>query len=151
MDSPPRPPTQPPLDPRIRRLTELAFRQGPGREANRLIQQVRGEVRRAQGAAINYEVPLMDRDWDHVREYVAPRLALYLKQKRLGVFDCAPVFLSVFLGQEIFFVRAADFFEHLRLTQGMSEASFAARARTWESTGRPLQGLPPGPDRGSGP
>lgn len=131
-------------------LLGLAFHQGPGAEANTLIDDVRREVKAAQGRAINYEVLLDGKGWDHVREVVAPRLALYLKEKGGGVAQCGALFLSLFRGGDLYFVWANDFFAHYRLREGLSEESFAALATTWERTGRPVAGaLPPLPSAGS--
>ncbi len=130
-------------------LLALAFARGPGLEANRLITEERDRTREAQGVAINYEVMLDGRGWQHLREVVAPRLALYLREKRMGVAACEPVFISFFRGEQLYMVRAADFFEHYRLREGLSREAFDALASTWERTGRPVAGaLPAGPAPG---
>ena len=130
-------------------LLGLAFEQGPGAEANQLIHRVRGEVRAEHGGAINYEVLLDGRDWEYVRRVLAPRLAMYLKEKGGGVGDCATLFLSLFWQGRLHFVRAADFFAHYRQREGLSQESFAALAANWERTGRGAAGaLPAGPAGG---
>ena len=124
-------------------LLGLAFAWGPGAQANQLIHRVRGEVRAAQGGAISYEVLLDGRDWEYVRQVLAPRLALYLKEKGGGVGDCGTLFLSLFWQGQLYFVRAADFFAHYRSREGLSEESFHALAASWERTGRAAVGALP--------
>ncbi len=128
----------------LRSPLALAFRQGPGVEANQLIHEARAEAKAAFGSAVNYEVLLDGKGWSHVREVLAPRLAMFLKEKRLGVADCAPAFLSLFQGDQLYLVRAADFFEHYRLREGLVTEAFSALAGTWERTGKPTAGALPG-------
>jgi len=129
----------------IEGLLALAFAQGAAQQANQLIHDVRGQVAQQQGKGFNYEVVLTGRSSVHLLRVVAPRLALYLRGKRMGVTDCAPVFLSVFWHETIYFVHAADFFELVRESLGLDEAAFAAVARRWAETGVSSAGaLPPG-------
>lgn len=125
----------------IEGLVALAFHDGPAIEANQLIDDVRQRVRAAVGRSVNYEVSLIDRDWSYIEQVVAPRLALFLKAKRLHVGACAPVFLSIFRGERLYFVAAEQFFEYFRAMSGLDEESFAARVRVWETTGKPIAGL----------
>ena len=127
-------------------LLGLAFSQGPGVEANQLINGMRREVKASHGRATNYEVLLDGKGWDYVREVMAPRLALYLKEKGGGVAHGGGVFLSLFCGENLYFVWAHDFFTYYKDRAGLSDEAFAALASTWERTGRHVAGaLPPGP------
>jgi hypothetical protein len=129
----------------IEGLLALAFAQGPAPQANQLIHDVRGQVAREQGKGFNYEVVLTGRSSVHLLRVVAPRLALYLKGKRMGVEDCGPVFLSVFWHETLHFVRARDFFELVREGMGLDEEAFVAVTRRWAETGVSSAGaLPPG-------
>ncbi|MCA9673310.1 MAG: hypothetical protein KC503_47295 [Myxococcales bacterium] len=133
----------------LTRLLEAAFDTGPAREANTLISETRGRVRSALGASFNYEVSLLEIDdasaaWSHLERVVAPRLALYLKSKRMNVASCAPVFVSLFYGDTLHFVAATDFFAEIRDASGLDEQAFAERARVWEKTGRAYAALLPG-------
>ena len=126
-------------------LKALAFHQGPAYRANQLIYDVREGVRARHGTGLNYEVSLIDKGLDHLLEIVGPRLALYLRAKRRTVSNCADVFLSIFIGETLYFVRAADFFRFVREILGMDEEAFGALARIWGRTGRAAIGaLPPG-------
>jgi hypothetical protein len=127
-------------------LLRHAFREGPAEEANSLIDEVRRQVSAEWGRACNYEVLLTGRSWTYVSQVVAPRLALFLRSKRLSVRSCGSVFLSLFLGDRLYFLGAEDFYRGVRLAEGWSDEAFAALARTWEETGRAAAGaLPPGP------
>jgi hypothetical protein len=125
------------------RLTAVAFHQGPAYRANELIDEVRSNLAAELGEAYNYEVPLSGRSWDYLRQVVAPRLALYLRSKRLAVGRCAPLFLSVFVGDVLYFIHAADFYEQVRLADGLEEEAFASLARIWEQTGQGVIGALP--------
>jgi hypothetical protein len=130
-------------------LLERSFHSGPPVEANQLIDDVRQQVKAAQGRAVNYEIALMGRGWDYLRQKVAPLLALFLKDKRMKAESCAPCFISLFSDDALHFIRAQDFFEHLRQAEGLDRASFAQMVRTWEQTGRrSVAALLPGPDPG---
>jgi hypothetical protein len=118
------------------RYTGLAFRQGPAPQANQLIDEVRRATRDELGAAVNYEIVLDGRAPDYLAREVAPRLAFFLRSKRYHVRQCAPVFLTMFLGDQVYFVHAQDFFEELRVAEGLAEETFAALARGWEESGR---------------
>lgn len=127
-------------------LLALAFHAGPPFEANQLIDDVRQQVKAAQGRAVNYEIALMGRGWDYLQQKVAPLLALFLKDKRMRAESCGPCFISLFTDDALHFIRAQDFFEHLRQAEGLDRASFAQMVRTWERTGRRSAGaLLPGP------
>jgi hypothetical protein len=138
-------------------LTGLAFRHGPAAEANQLIDEVRRATQAEVGAAVSYEVVLTGRPPDYLREEVAPRLAFFLRAKRYRVSRCRPVFLSLFLEEQVYFVRAEDFFRELHRSEGLSEETFAALAGAWEATGRSARAALPGarvqragPDDGTG-
>jgi hypothetical protein len=103
---------------RLSGLLNLAFDSGPSAKTNVLIDQVRQRVTRQVGRAVNYEVSLLDRGWEHLERVVAPRLAFYLASKSYAVDRCDAVFLTLFFGQKVYFVRAADFFEYVRTTLG---------------------------------
>ena len=117
-------------------LTRLAFKTGPAPEANVLIDGVRQAWIAELGKAVNYEVVLTGRTWSYVRQTLAPRLALYLRHKGYRVRECQPVFLSLFLDETLYFVRAMDFYEQLRLSEELSPEAFDAVAHRWEETGR---------------
>ena len=127
-------------------FTGLAFREGPAAQANQLIDEVRRATHAELGAAINYEIVLASRPPDYLRREVAPRLAFFLRAKRYRVSRCQPVFLSMFLGDRLFFVHAQDFFEELRVSEGLGEQAFAALARSWEASGRGALAALPSPD-----
>ena len=127
-------------------FTGLAFREGPAAQANQLIDEVRRATHAALGAAVNYELVLNGRPPDYLRREVAPRLAFFLRSKRYHVNRCGPVFLSMFLGDRVYFVHARDFFEELRTSEGLAEETFAALARGWEASGRAAIAALPAPD-----
>jgi len=131
-------------DSRIRELVGLAFEKGAACDANSLIADVRETMRFDHGDALNYEVLLDNQDWAYVEQTVAPRLALYLRSKRYQVSRCGPAFLSIFLGEQLYFVEASAFYEYVRQQMGLDEQRFARTAESWERSGRfTLAALPP--------
>ena len=65
---------------------------------------------------------------------VAPRLALYLVQKKMSATDCRGVFVSLWAGDELYFIEAAAFFDAVREAEGLDESGWRSRVRTWELT-----------------
>jgi hypothetical protein len=128
------------------RYTGLAFRQGPAQQANQLIHEVRQVTRDELGAAVNYEIVLTGRAPDYLAREVAPKLAFFLRSKRYHVHQCRPVFLTMFLGDQVYFVHAEDFFAELRVAEGLADETFSALARSWEQSGRPAVAALPAPD-----
>ena len=122
-------------------LAQLAFREGPAYQANALIAEVRQQVLAAKGDAVSYEVPLTGRPLAYLQQTVAPRLAFFLKSKRLAVARCGHVFLSLFWEETLYFIWATDFFAAIQKSLGLDDASFRAVARRWEQTGQSAAGL----------
>ncbi len=118
-------------------IVAAAFRRGPAFQANALIEAARETIRAEHGWVVQVEVLLDGRSWEYLEREAAPRLALYLRSKKLGVAKCGPALVSVFLGETLHFLRGRDFFEAIRRELGQSEAEFAALAQAWEQTGRP--------------
>jgi len=124
----------------LKQLLSTAFHEGPAVEANLLINAVRKRIHAETGKAINYEVPLMGKDWSHVMQTVAPRLALYLREKRLGP-GSASVFISIFWEDTLYFVGPADFFACVQAALGLDDEAFASVFEMWERTGKAAAGL----------
>ncbi|MBW2733787.1 MAG: hypothetical protein JRH20_15470 [Deltaproteobacteria bacterium] len=126
-------------------LRERAVDEGPAVDANELIFRMRERFTEATGAGFNYEVVLDRRSPDYLESHVAPRLALYLRSKRMHVSSCPSVFLSIFVGDRLIFVPASAFYEYIKVARGYSDDAFASLAKAWETTGRgALAALPSG-------
>jgi len=126
-------------------LRERAVDEGAAVDANELIFQMRERFIEATGAGFNYEVVLDRRPPDYLECHVAPRLALYLRSKRMRVSSCPSVFLSIFFGERLVFVPATAFYEFIKVALGYNDDSFTRLAEAWETTGRgALAALPSG-------
>ena len=113
-------------------LLEKAFRRCPAPDANVAIAEVRGTWG-VPGRAVPYEIVLADGcGWTYMRDSVAPRLARFLRSKRMRVDACDPVFLPIFLGESLYFVGAPDFFGHYCAVESVDTAALLERARAWE-------------------
>ncbi len=129
----------------LQTLRAKSFFQGDPRRANELISEARDRVLAECGASVNYEISLIGRNWQHLEQVVAPRLAFFLRSKRYHVWQCEPVFLTIFVDDGLFFVKAADFFQLIQEKSGHDRATFKSIAESWESTGRrSLAALPGG-------
>ena len=138
----------------VKGLLDSAFRQGPAIEANTLIEETRQLIGTKQGHALNYEVSLIDpekgpdspagRGWVYLDQVVAPRLALFLKAKRLSVADCAPAFISLFWGDQIYFIHAADFFEFIRQARGLDQEALPQWPKPGKEPANPFQAFSKG-------
>ena len=134
-------------DPALAPLLSLAFDRGPSSAANELIHATRQRVLDRLGMAVNYEVVLDGRGVGYLESVVAPRLSLYLKSKRMSATACGPVFVSLFSGDTLYFIAAADFFEFIRQRLGADAERFAQLTRGWAETGRAPAMLVAGPVR----
>lgn len=133
------------------RLLCRAFHRGPGPRANTLIQKIRDRLRDPSRPGLSYEIVLTGRDPLYLTRELAPRLALYMREKRLGLDAGSPLFLSVFWGETLFFLRPADLAEEARLALGLSPEAFKSLWQRWGRTGRAAAGaLPPPSGAGQG-
>lgn len=127
--------------PSVEALLARASSSGEAWQANQLIHDARAEWEARHGQAANYEIVVTGRSFDYLEREVAPRLAFYLRSKRYSVEHCAPVFLSIFCGDRLYFLGAQNFFEYLREARGYSQGGFAALVSVWERTGQGAVGL----------
>lgn len=121
-EDPPNPDAPPPS---VERLVEMAFQKGPAMEANRLIHEVREALRRAYGRAHNFEVSLLDRPPEHLWQTALPELRRYLRAKGFTQEGAEPVFVSLFVEETVYFIKAEHFVEQ---TQRMALSWWAAQS-----------------------
>ncbi len=121
------------LDDRTRALLARAERQVPGRSANEEIDRERTRHELAHGRALSYEVVLgPEHGFAYLATVVAPRLSQYLSNKKIPTPSARGVFLSLFVGDELYFIEAAVFFDAVREAEGLDEAAWRSRMRSWE-------------------
>lgn len=133
----------------IEALLAQAFHKEPAARANEAIAEVRQAFEEDTGAAANYEVVLDQRPWTYLRDVVAPRLALFLREKGLPRLGDSPAFVSLFYHQELFFLRPAQLFTHVGQVEGWTPDALNQMLQQWEQTGRPTAGLLPPPETSS--
>lgn len=98
------------MDDRLQKLLDLAFRIEPAAGANGAIDEVRRAEADGGQPVRSYELVLApDATFDAFAEKVLPRLVYHLEslKARAPAFNGAVV--SVFVGDRLLFVRAADF------------------------------------------
>lgn len=96
------------MDRALQRLLELRFDEAPGRDANERIQQVRERLG-GQKPAVSYEVLLpAEAGWEQFETKVLPRLVYHLECLGIRPPDAPGAFLSIFVGETLYFVHARD-------------------------------------------
>ena len=82
---------------------------------------------------MSYEVVLeANHGFAYLATMVAPKLAYYLAQKKMSAYSCNGVFVSLWVGQELYFIDARDFFDAVREAEGLDAAGWRQRVRSWE-------------------
>lgn len=104
-------------------LLRRAVRQVHSSEANEAIAQ----MRRAEGTedrpAMSYEVVLPEeRPVEYLKDDLLPRLVYFLDCSGAKLPQCPGVFLSLFQGDRLFFIRAADAVQELSKISGLEPA-----------------------------
>lgn len=109
-------------------LLRLAFDQAPALEANTAIERIRTQEGDELSHATSYELVLPA---DGVRSFLLdntlPRLVNYLESSGAKLPGCGGVFLSVFSGQTLHFIRARDVMVLLSQWSGLSMAELKTR------------------------
>lgn len=102
-------------------LLRLAFDTAPALEANQAISRIREQESGEFAAATSYEFVLPEqepRTW--LLEYMLPRLVDYLESTGARLPGCGKVFLSVFSGSTLHFIRAKEAVALLSEWSGLS-------------------------------
>ncbi|WP_309895413.1 STAUR_1299 family protein [Archangium sp.] len=109
-------------------LLRLAFERAPAAEANEAISRMRDQEGDELSGASSYEFVLPDGDvraW--LLEYLLPRLVNHLESSGAKLPHCGGVFLSVFSGDTLHFLRAREVVELLSQWSGLSMAELQQR------------------------
>lgn len=102
-------------------LLRLAFDTAPAMEANQAIERIRQQETGEFTLAASYELVLPEgdtRQW--LLESMLPRLVDYLESVGAKLPGCGRVFLSVFSGDTLHFIRAKDVVAMLSEWSGLS-------------------------------
>lgn len=114
--------------PEIAALLGRAVDRASARDANQAIARLRQSEGTEDKPATSYEVVLPAENALHyLTEVVLPRLVYFLDCSGAKLPRCAGVFLSLFWGDDLFFVRAADALEELGRLTGLTPAQMTAR------------------------
>ena len=97
-------------------LLRLAFDRAPAQEANQAITRIRTEQGDELSFATSYELVLPAANVRaFLLEHTLPRLVDYLESSGAKLPHCGGVFLSVFSGDTLHFLRARDVVERMAL------------------------------------
>lgn len=115
------------MDEGLERLLALAFETAPARDASAAIARVR-EVVDPAGEAVSYEIILSDdATFAHLTDEVVPRLVYHLVCLGVRLPEASRVFLSVFAGDALHFVRAVDAMAFLAERTGLDVPALISR------------------------
>src|SRR5437870_5571478 len=102
-------------------LLARAFHRARAAQANTEMARMREQEGGAGGLATSYEVVLPpERAAQHLTAQVLPRLVYFLECRGSRLPSCAGVFVSIFAGDQLYFVRAGDMVEELSRLSGLS-------------------------------
>jgi len=116
------------MDAAAEELLRLAFEQAPAAEANQAISRIRDQEGDELSGATSYELVLPTgdiRSW--LLDHMLPRLVNHLESSGARLPHCGGVFLSVFSGDTLHFLRARDVVELLSQWSGLSMAELKQR------------------------
>lgn len=116
------------LEPGLLAILSRAFHQARAADANQEI----ARVRQAQGGEVepqlSYEILLPAREpLRYLVEEVLPRLVYFLDCRGATLPAASGVFATLFLGEELYFLRAQDLLEELGRLAGMSAGEMTRR------------------------
>ncbi len=104
-------------------LLKRAIRRVRAAEANTAIAEMRAQEGTGDRPAVSYEVVLPAKaTGDYLTSSLMPRLVYFLDSTGCKPPRCPGVFLSLFYGEELFFVRAADAVDELSRLSGLTPA-----------------------------
>lgn len=124
-------------------LLDLAFERASALDANARIEDVRERLGR-ESPARSYEVVLPERsslEW--LSESLMPRLVYYLESLGAHPPEAPGIFVSVFAGQELFFLRVSDVFAFASTTLQLTSDEMLQRWGTGEQDLTPSRPSPP--------
>lgn len=102
-------------------LLDKAFHRARAMDANHEIASQRNAQAFGGAEALSYELVLSEADdLRGVAEKVLPKLVYFLDCRGLPLHDARGVFLSLFVGQALYFVHASDFIAVLAPAAGLS-------------------------------
>ncbi|HZN94615.1 MAG TPA: STAUR_1299 family protein [Myxococcales bacterium] len=108
------------MEPAVQALLERAFHRARAAEANVEMARVR-EQEGGFAQATSYELVLpTERAVEHLTARVLPRLVYFLECRGSRLPHCAGVFVSIFAGDDLYFVRASDMVVELSRLSGLS-------------------------------
>lgn len=105
----------------LTQVLERAFHRGEARDANREISAQREQHGVGGTDAVSYEVVLDPQaSLRQVFEQVMPKLVYFLDCRGLKLDATSGVFMSVFVGETLYFVHASDFIAAVAPSSGLS-------------------------------
>jgi len=116
-----------PAEPSLEGLLRRAIHRVKAVEATPAVAQMRLQEA-SERPARSYEVVLpASRSADYLIGTLMPRLVYFLESAGFKLPSCKGVFLSVFHGEDLFFIRAADAIDELSRISALSPAQMVER------------------------
>jgi hypothetical protein len=112
----------------IESLLDRAFARVKAADANRAIADMRLQEASGDRPALSYEAVLPASDpTEYLTGSLMPRLVYFLDSSGFKLPRCAGAFISLFHGDDLFFIRAADAVDELSRITGLSPAQMVQR------------------------
>ncbi len=109
-------------------LLDKAFHRARAMDANNEIASQRNAQAFGGAEALSYELVLSEADdLEAVAEKVLPKLVYFLDCRGVALHDARGVFLSLFVGQALYFVHASEFIAVLAPAAGLSLPELRAK------------------------
>jgi hypothetical protein len=109
-------------------LLKRAFARVKAADANLAIADMRLEEGSEDRPALSYEAVIPpSKPAEYLTGSLMPRLVYFLDSGGFKLPRCAGVFISLFYGDDLFFIRAADAVDELSRITGMSPAQMVQR------------------------
>ncbi|HLL53957.1 MAG TPA: STAUR_1299 family protein [Myxococcaceae bacterium] len=116
------------MDPRLSALLDKAFHRAPAMEANQAISEVRAQQSDDFTEALSYEILLpADKPVEHLVGYVLSRMVYFFESRGAKLPACPGIFVSLFVGDQLYFVSAPDLVAALSEMSGLSVEEMVKR------------------------
>jgi hypothetical protein len=116
------------MEDRVAEVLALAFHRVPASEANEAMARLRESEGDEAQPALSYEVVLpREGGAEHLADKVLPRLVYFLHCRGARLPQCPGVFVSIFSGDELYFLRASDLVQALSRQTGLAPEEMVRR------------------------
>jgi hypothetical protein len=112
----------------LKALLLRAFGQASAADANLVIDEVRADEASELAEALSYEIVLpASEPVAFLTSNALPKLVYFLECRGVRIPRCPHIFVSLFAGDRLYFLRCEDFIDELSTLTGLSPAEMVKR------------------------